>query len=376
MVSKCQGCGASIRKGRLTICRCQRVIAPSVKVSLQRPKREPRQIELPCIHRGELVGQADCGCAGKPAVHWCNSLEGHCTQKATGKPWTKTLDGVQRIGNLKPCLVCSHRSTRQPSRALLNRSIPKWHYITVEELSRDVMDMIPMLPPISGVAGVPVSGMSAWLIASALHVPLYQASFQNGLQPLDHGLRGKTRAVDSNLPILILDDTVSSGYAMAQIKRKLPVGRYLFASVYAKRAGMHEIDFYGAQFEEPHLLEHNIANTGYYLGLAPDSDVGGAGIAADLDGVISQDPPRVFDERNVYDKQAYLEWIANAPLGPIVPRMYEVPLIVSYRCEYARKATEHWLAKNGVRYKELKLWPDSVSARTFDGHWKARLCRT
>lgn len=72
---------------------------------------QPKSGELDCIHRGEQLGLANCGCAGKPPVHWCKLLEGHCTVNSTGKPWLKfydLLDTHERVGKVGPCLICPH----------------------------------------------------------------------------------------------------------------------------------------------------------------------------------------------------------------------------------------------------------------------------
>lgn len=372
-MSKCQGCGASIREGRPTICRCQRVIAPNVTPPPRRI-REPKQIELPCIHRSEQVGIANCGCAGKPKVHWCNLYKGHCTIQSSAKPWHQVIDGqtkIDRAGKLQPCIFCYKRNGR-PAKQLLATVIEPWRFITSEQLTRDVVAMAGKLPPIAGVAGVPVSGMlAAPLLSTLLHVPLYEASNQNGLRLIGHGSRGGSRQIDPNDPILVIDDTVSSGSAMRSIKAKLGDGNYKFAAVYAAERASHELDYFGTNLEHPHLLEWNLANTGYITSLMPDGEFGAGGIAHDLDGVFCPDPPRVFDETDPVDRQAYLDWIADAPLGSYVPRMFKVPLIVSYRCEYTRPITEAWLAKHRINYDKLQLWPGPPETRPFDAKFKA-----
>jgi hypothetical protein len=102
----------------------------------------------------------------------------------------------------------------------------------------------------------------------------------------------------------------------------------------------------------------------------------------DFDGVLCPDPP-YFDESTESSREAYLKWIANAPIGTFVPRMLTVPDIVSYRCEYTREATEAWLASKGIVYERLHLWGDpsddpakQASSRTWQAlEWKGKIYR-
>lgn len=303
-------------------------------------------------------------------MFWCNQFRSHCTLKSPGKSWRKVrteAGKIQRIGTLLPCLHCEHRASHN-AKKLLDLNLPKWHFITNDQLAKDATNFAAKLPPISGVAGVPVSGMLvAPFISTLLHVPLYEASEQYGLRPLGHGFRGQSREVDQSLPILVIDDTCSSGGAMARVKNRLGEGNYLFAAIYAQEASLRVLDYYGTELDHPHLLEWNLPNAGYVRALSPESTFGGEGVVVDFDGVLCQDPPQLFDEDR--DRQAYLNWIENAPLGRFVPRMYSVPDIVSYRCEYTREASEAWLAKHKVRYDRLHLWPHDHRSRDW-GPWK------
>ncbi len=328
-----------------------------------------------CIHLGEPVGTIDCGCAGKYRAYWCNLQQGHCTLTRPDRSWRRIFsdDGLHLIGyrekSLEPCLNCSHRRIHS-AKKLLDAQLPSWHFVTNEQLAKDSTMLAAKLPPISGVAGIPVSGMLvAPFISTLLHVPLYEASEQHGLRPLGNGYRGGSRRVNESDPILIIDDTCCSGGAITRIKNSLGKGNYLFAAVYAQKESLKALDYYGTELEQPHLLEWNLPNSGYIRMLSPEFNFGGDGIVVDFDGVLCQDPPQVFEEER--DRQAYLNWIANAPLGRFAPRMFAVPDIVSYRCEYTREATVAWLAKHNIKYDRLHLWPDDPSERDW-GPWKAR----
>lgn len=78
--------------------------APEPPRSKQKRERKAK-IELPiCKHRGEEIGKANCGCAGKPMVWNCNLFNQPCVARAVGKPITKA--GNQRISSPLACSVC------------------------------------------------------------------------------------------------------------------------------------------------------------------------------------------------------------------------------------------------------------------------------
>ncbi len=262
---------------------------------------------------------------------------------------------------------------------------PDWEFLTLDDLNAATRKLASKIPPIRGVAGVPVSGMLvAPQLSTLLHVPLYEASYEFGLRRCAHGYRGLTRHVDESLPLLVVDDTISSGRSLRDVKNKLQgENNLLFAVPIASVRASDQVDFYGRLYAEPHLLEWNLPNTGYIRTLGfPDFEKG-AGIMVDFDGVLCPDPPRVFDESLDSDRQAYLDWISNAPIGTFISRMYPIPDIVSYRCEYTREASEAWLARNGIKYERLHLWgnktlPPSQQAtsRTWKAsEWKGKLYR-
>jgi hypothetical protein len=68
----CPKCGKSIFVSslhRTIICSCGNASAGNSLASISD--------QLSCIHRGEVLGDLDCGCAGKPKVYACN-IHGKC----------------------------------------------------------------------------------------------------------------------------------------------------------------------------------------------------------------------------------------------------------------------------------------------------------
>jgi hypothetical protein len=261
---------------------------------------------------------------------------------------------------------------------------PGWQFVTLNDLNAATLALASKLPPIRGVAGVPVSGMLvAPILSTLLHVPLYEASVEFGLKSTAHGYRGGSRIVDESLPLLIVDDTISSGRSLGEVRKRLQgESNLIYAAALANPPAIDQIDLYGKLCPVPHLLEWNLANTGYIRSIGFPDHCQGAGIMLDFDGVLCPDPSH-YDESTEVGREAYLQWIAESPIGTFVPRMHLIPDIVSYRCEYTRQASEAWLAKYGIKYERLHLWGDAnttpaeqAASRTWQAKdWKGRLYR-
>jgi hypothetical protein len=69
--------------------------------------RRNKALPVVCQHRGELLGDADCGCSGKPKVYHCTLLGKPCTPKSVGKPIVR-IKGGPRIESPQACSVCDH----------------------------------------------------------------------------------------------------------------------------------------------------------------------------------------------------------------------------------------------------------------------------
>lgn len=261
---------------------------------------------------------------------------------------------------------------------------PGWQFLTLNDLNAATLDLASKLPPIRGVAGVPVSGMLvAPILSTLLHVPLYEASVEFGLKRTARGYRGGSRIVDESLPLLVVDDTISSGRSLGEVRSRLKgESNLIYAASLANPPAANQIDLYGQLCPVPHLLEWNLANTGYLRSLGFPNHSQGSGVMLDFDGVLCPDPTH-FCESTDAGREAYLQWIAEAPIGTFVPRMHLIPDIVSYRCEYTREASEAWLAKHGIKYERLHLWGDAnatpaeqAASRTWQAKdWKGKIYR-
>jgi hypothetical protein len=112
------------------------------------------------------------------------------------------------------------------------------------------------------------------------------------------------------------------------------------AALIATETSKDSVDLYYRIVNLPRLTEWNLL----------DTKLGWTKLASDLDGVICENCPPGVDS----DEELYTAWIKNAK--PYLIPTFEVDMIVSSRLEKYRSDTQKWLAKHGVRYKELFLW--------------------
>jgi orotate phosphoribosyltransferase len=201
------------------------------------------------------------------------------------------------------------------------------------------------------VAGIPRSGMlPASVIATHLHLPLYELTESGRLNRLGHGSRGRamgfgeeTRNGDGRL--VVVDDTVYSGYAMRTARQNVERlrRRAVFAAVYIRPEITTAVDLFGRMLSSPHLLEWNFANNGPFVGLAVNPIYKG-GMAIDLDGVVVHDAD------------------SGGPVGTpyLTPRTHPCKLIVTGRPERHRAETEALLRRVRARWERLEMLPDHL----------------
>lgn len=69
----------------------------------QREIRKPREV---CIHRGEAVSKADCGCAGSPTVYQCGIHTYAMDRKLKPGRVRFAIDGVKQSADVGYCVGC------------------------------------------------------------------------------------------------------------------------------------------------------------------------------------------------------------------------------------------------------------------------------
>ena len=150
--------------------------------------------------------------------------------------------------------------------------------------------------------------------------------------------------------VLVVDDTIYSGNANRDARKKLEPLREQYEFIYLAVFQEGRCDNVDIALEDVRgdtngftqivLYEWNI--------LQHHEDVMGR-FLLDMDGVFCVDPP---DERNLEEYQGY---IRNAT--PLFLPAAKVGEIVTFRLESNREVTADWLARHGVRYNALTMFP-------------------
>jgi len=275
-------------------------------------------------------------------------------------PWIPKEDEEMRKGGV---VLCEHCKMRQSADRLISPMIwqkpIEWdselRFVRNQDLTNDTMELIPQLPNnVIGVIGIPVSGMiPAAYLSRMLCVPLYSFDYKEGVVSVGDGRRGRSVSQKDGVYVVV-DDTVYSGGEMKKARaamKKLGL-ECVFAAVYTKDP--KAVDIYSVYAPGSVILEWNIFNSGNLSGRSIMPECKG-GICTDFDGVICEEPP-VNDLRQ---PDQFQWWLANAR-PQYLPRKVAVPLIVSFRIEPWRAVTEAWMARWGVRTKQLVLHPSQT----------------
>jgi len=238
-------------------------------------------------------------------------------------------------------------------------------YVTVEDLSRDALSLLPRLPSdIVQVIGSARSGLvPATLLAEMLHVPISIIRNRQGdIVPAGNGWRLLQGAPKRKGRTLVVDDTTMTGNSMLRIKQiieraRLP-GPFLYVTIYCNPAAVNKPDLWAVDLPWPHLLEWNLFNS-----VLLDS------FALDFDGILCQDCPRANDD----DGARYKQWMIEVrPLHLV--RRGSIQLIVTARLEKYRPLTAEWLKKWGIRVKKMVMGPWATLAERHGedvAAWKA-----
>ena len=245
------------------------------------------------------------------------------------------------------------------------------HYRSIKDLYQDVWSNLHRLPrDIDLVVGVPRSGMlPGTMIALARNLPLadIDAFAEGRVLPTGSTRREAGHAVPRGFShVLVIDDSCRTGASMREARAKLAgIGettRVTFAAVYGIEGQAADADFIFAAVPEPRVFEWNVLHHPIV-----------SRACFDIDGVLCVDPK---PEQND-DGQAYLNFLAAAePLH--LPRR-EIAMLVTSRLEKYREQTESWLARHGIRYRELRMLdvPDAATRRRLGLHasFKAEVYR-
>lgn len=239
------------------------------------------------------------------------------------------------------------------------------HLLTFDDLTRDSATLASIIathhPDLSGVAGVPRSGMRAATdIALRLGVPLYEASATKGLYKLDNGERIKYRKIP-NGPIALVEDSSHSGNSINQLRKHIDLKSLPAYAVYATQRSQNLLTGWAVSLEQ-HWFDWHIFHCNHIL----QSTKAGT----DWDGVLNPDCSPIDDDDGV----RYSSWIKS--VKPLRYRI-RIPVIITARLEAYRSQCSEWLDRYSIKTGKLVMFQGSFEDRkkTNLGEWKAAKCR-
>ena len=218
------------------------------------------------------------------------------------------------------------------------------NYRSIAQLNNIIIKNLDKIPyDIDLVVGIPRSGIiPADLIALYRNIPYVSLNeLEKGII-FSGGERLKSFDVNNIKNVLIVDDSLYSGNALAKCKKRIenvPYNfNYIFAAIFVVPENIHLIDIYFEILAPPRVFQWNIMHHPYL-----------SQSCVDIDGVLCIDPT----EKENDDGPLYEDFILNAK--PFFIPTVKINTIVSCRLEKYRKQTEKWLSKYNITYDNLIL---------------------
>jgi uncharacterized HAD superfamily protein len=231
------------------------------------------------------------------------------------------------------------------------------HYRSVDDMNRVVMAGLARLPRASDidlVVGIPRSGLlAANLLALYLNRPLTDLAGLAERRVLSTGKRfvpGKENdPFAGSGRILVVDDCISQGTELRRARSFVAdlglLDRALFVCVFGFPERAHEADVVFEVVPRPMCFEWSCMHTREL-----------ANHCVDIDGILCLDPTREQDD----DGPRYRRFLRDAP--PVFTPSVEIGHLVTCRLERYREETEDWLARHGIRYRNLVMMPHASKA--------------
>ena len=279
----------------------------------------------------------ECQCSGPG---YCDFFKQQMTYDPPNWQWCQGASSTERS---KYKVACDKKHQRREM--FLGTKYIKTSQL-IEDCKNSLLPQIGKLK-LKGVLGIPRSGMlPASMIAIWLNLPLYTINSISGdIEPMSgcekFGGGRMRRHEDSGGKLLVVDDTVFAGRAMADIKEKINQDA-VYATVYAHPNSLNKVDFFAKELAPPHILEWNLFNCSYI-----------ESTLLDFDGILCPNVP--LDKCS--NEELYIDYIKN-----VEPFYHRIPKtrcygIVTARLEKYRDVTEAWLRKYNIGYRSLTMYP-------------------
>ncbi len=218
------------------------------------------------------------------------------------------------------------------------------NYRSISDLNETILRKLHMIPrDIDLVVGVPRSGMlPANLLALYLNLPYTDIhSFINGFI-YKAGARKQFFDRSKYQKILVVDDSIASGSALAESKQSLAhltsKFDFKYCVVYTVPEKKQIVDFALETVSTPRYFQWNIFNHSTL-----DK------VCFDIDGVLCVDPTQEQND----DGANYISFLLNA--APLYIPGSKIGTLVTSRLEKYRKETETWLEHHGIKYDKLVM---------------------
>ncbi|MDW3219291.1 MAG: hypothetical protein R8F63_11830 [Acidimicrobiales bacterium] len=245
----------------------------------------------------------------------------------------------------------------------MTRGIPRVSFRDVGDLDNAIKRALSAFPAdIDLVAGIPRSGLlAANLFALHRGVPLADLDGLLEGRVLGTGARldhtADTDIIESARRILVFDDSVFSGSAMAKARTRIDASpladRVIYGAVFVIPSAAHLVDVACELVPPPRVFSWNLMSHSVL-----------ERACVDMDGVLCVDPTPEEND----DGPRYREFLRTAAPHMLPGR--EVQAIVTSRLEKYRPETEAWLAEHGVVYRALHMLdlPDAETRRALNPH--------
>lgn len=224
---------------------------------------------------------------------------------------------------------------------------------SISDLNNCIFKNISKIPQnIDLIVGIPRSGMlPANLIALYLNKPYTDIdSFIEG-KVYSCGYRGNF-IKDKNIKnVLVIDDSICTGYAIDKAKNKLKKlnFNFIYAVIYARSDSKHKVNISFETIDSSRVFQWNMFHHKRILSLS----------CVDIDGVLCRDP---LPEEND-DGEKYHKFLISAE-PKFIPTV-KIKTLITCRLEKYRNETEFWLKKHGIEYDKLIMLnlPNAIERR-------------